>query len=94
MEAAIRIQTQVLLKEFSETTMVTGSEVTYATTLNEAKLLSLLKGLQLAWERRIPKLVIKTDTSTVYDWMTNKENAPPELEEEVQRCKEVLHKNR
>lgn len=35
-------------------------------TVHEAKIITILKGLELAWDRRIPKLIVDTDSGSVF----------------------------
>lgn len=57
---------------------------------NEAELSGLLKGLQLAWEQRIPKLQVEMGSEMIFDWITEKEPPPADLIDSVENCKALL----
>lgn len=60
-------------------------------TIYQAELRSLLRGLEIAWEFRTPKLIIETDSSNIFDCITEKSNPPADnLEDEVRKCKQLL----
>ncbi|KAL6540841.1 hypothetical protein OROMI_024724 [Orobanche minor] len=62
-----------------------------APTINETELGSLVKGLELAWERRIPKLIVELDSEIVFGWASHLDHPPDELIPLVDCCKELLH---
>lgn len=38
--------------------------------VDSAELCAVRMGLQIAWEHRIPKIIVKMDSATVYNWLT------------------------
>lgn len=58
--------------------------------VNETELRSILKGLTLAWEQRIPHLLVETDSQDIFEWLTEAEQPPPEAIDEVEQWKILL----
>lgn len=46
----------------------------------------------IAWERRIQRIQVETDSKDIVDWLTDTTELPPEMEERVNLCKNFLHK--
>lgn len=62
-----------------------------APTVNDTELRSLVQGLEMAWERRIQRLVVETDSEMVFAWVTELDPPLNEYSSIVDRCKELLH---
>ncbi|KAL6494776.1 ubiquitin-specific protease ubp15 [Orobanche gracilis] len=61
------------------------------TIVDEAELLAIFHGLDIAWSKRIHELVVETDSESIFKMLADDSHVTDSLHELVTRCRNLIH---
>ncbi|KAL6583809.1 Mitogen-activated protein kinase kinase 3 [Orobanche minor] len=61
-------------------------------TVDEREILALFHGLEMAWERCIPKFIVETDSESVYKWVVSEETREHAMQRVIDKIRDLIRR--